>query len=63
MAFMKKLFHALWGVNEESVDMKPPIECEECAKARAEGKDACVAHHTHRARASVVGSEPTSKAG
>ena len=49
MAFMKKLLHALWGVNEESTVMKPPIECAACAQARVDGKDACADHHTHRA--------------
>ncbi len=49
MGLVKKLFRTLWGVNEPSLEITPPIECDACAAARAAGKDACAEHHTHHA--------------
>ena len=47
MGLVKTLLRTLWGVNEPSLEITPPIECGACAAARAAGKDACLEHHTH----------------
>jgi hypothetical protein len=50
MGFLpKKWLRALWGVNQPTTELAPPIDCQSCRIARQAGGDACV-EHAHHAR-------------
>lgn len=45
MGFLsKKWLRSLWGVQPVTTDVEPPIDCDDCRAARAEGRDACAVH-------------------
>jgi hypothetical protein len=51
MRLWKKLLHSLWGVDQPTTEMAPPLDCERCRVARMNGKDACFEHHNAHPRA------------
>lgn len=54
----RRWFDRLWRVQRPSEAIEAPLDCDACRAARAEGRDACGAHHTHlRAHRYAVGDE------
>jgi hypothetical protein len=54
MGFLpKKWLRSLWGVEQPRAQFDPPIDCDDCRRLRAAGKDACAVHGVHHPRPHV----------
>ncbi len=58
MGIFKNFMRSLWGGPPAEETITPPIECDACKLARAQGKDACPDHHTHHDHAHPRGAPP-----